>query len=135
VAAAASVLALVPVAVAAEQAKVKPPRSGKYEGRPGRLTIYTAGKSIELVSFHFKCRNTRGTTSLNGIPLKKSKRGYRFAIKAHGSVEYADQSAPENGVVDISGRFSRTGRSAKGSLKVRTARCGGTGRINWRAAR
>jgi hypothetical protein len=129
------VVALVPVALAAERAKVKPPRSGKYEGRPGKLTIYTSGKSIDLISFQFKCRTTRGTTSLNGIPLKRSKRGYRFAIKAHGSVDYADQSAPENGAVDISGRFSRTGRSARGSLRVRTARCGGTGRINWRAAR
>jgi hypothetical protein len=132
---AAGAVVLVPAAVATQQAKVKVPRSGKYTGKPGKLTIYTSGKSIDLVSFQFKCRNTTGTTSLNSIPLKKSKRGYRFAIKAHGSVEYADQGAPENGAVQISGRFSPAGSSAKGILKVKTRRCGSTGDINWRAAR
>jgi hypothetical protein len=134
-AATALAIALAPAAGAAQQAKVKVPRSGTYSGRPGQLTIYTSGKSIDNVSFHFKCHGTTGITSLNSIPLKKSKRGYRFAIKAHGSVEYADESSPENGAVEISGRFSRTGGSAKGFFKVRTTHCGSTGRVAWRAAR
>jgi hypothetical protein len=114
---------------------VKAPKSGVYEGRPGKLQIYISGKEIQLLSFEFKCGPTTGATSLNSIPLKRSKKGYRFAIKAHGNVTYRDDVPDENGAIEISGRFSRTGKSAGGTMRAKTPRCGGTGKLDWRAHR
>jgi hypothetical protein len=123
-------------AAAASAAKVKPPKSGsKFTGRPGEITAYISGRSIQLVAFSFKCRSTSGATSLTSIPLRKTKRGYRFGIHANGIVTYADDHADENGAISISGRFSRTGKSVAGKLRVKTPRCGSTGQLNWRAAR
>ena len=56
-----------------------------------------------------------GRTSLNSIKLKKTPKGYAFAIKAHGIVSYSDNQDDENGAIDISGRFSRTGRAPPAS--------------------
>jgi hypothetical protein len=119
---------------AAAAAKVKAPKSGMYHG-PGGLQMSISGKSVEIVAFEFACKNTKGATSLSSIALKKSPRGYRFGIKAHGIVSYRDNQPDENGAIDISGRFSRTGTSAAGTLRVKTPRCGGTGAIKWRAKR
>jgi hypothetical protein len=123
-------------AAAASAAKVKPPKSGsKFTGRPGGITVYISGRSIQLVAFSFKCRATSGSTSLSSIPLHKTKRGYRFGIHANGIVTYADDHADQNGAISISGRFSRTGKSVAGTLRVKTPRCGSTGDVKWRAAR
>jgi hypothetical protein len=117
-------------------AKVKAPMSGRtYSGRPGGIQLSISGKSIQIVAFRFRCHDTTAATSLTGIPLKKTSRGYRFAIKAHGIVSYADGKPDENGAVDINGRFSRTARSAGGALRVKTPRCGDTRRVDWRAHR
>jgi hypothetical protein len=117
-------------------AKVTAPKSGSmYHGRPGKLQIYISGKTIQIVAFQFQCKKTTGATSLSDIKLTKSRRGYRFGIKAHGIVTYRDDHADENGTISISGRFSRTAKSAGGSLRVRTPRCGDTGTIEWRAKR
>jgi hypothetical protein len=132
---AALAMALSPLALAAPAAKVNVPKSGKYTGKPGHITLFTNGKNIDLVSFSFKCHETSGATVLNDIPMKKSKKGYTFAIKAYGGVTYADEKDPDNGRIVISGRFSRTGKSAKGVLTVKTPRCGGSGTIKWHVAR
>jgi hypothetical protein len=116
-------------------AKVTAPKSGKWVGRPGKIEMYVSGRSIQLAAFSFKCHATSGRTSLNSVPIKKTKRGYTFGIKAHGSVTYADGQPDQNGALEFSGRFSRTGKSAAGVLKAKTPRCGGTGRIEWRAHR
>jgi hypothetical protein len=114
--------------------RVKAP-NGTYSGGPGKLTLLASGKSIDLAAFSFKCRATTGRTSLNGIKLKKTKKGYTFSIKTHGSVTYADDHADENAAVDMSGRFSRSGKSAVGYLRVKSPHCGNTGSIKWRARR
>jgi hypothetical protein len=132
-------LALIFVAAAATGASgaarhVKAP-NGTYSGGPGKLTLIASGKSIDLAAFSFKCRGTRGRTSLNGIALRKTKKGYKFSIKAHGGVTYADEHPDENGAVNMSGRFSRSGKSAVGYLRVRSPHCGDTGSVKWRASR
>ena len=122
----------------AARSRVKAPRSGKYSGRSAQkraVTVYVSGKSIELIAFSFKCKDTDGLTSLSSIPLKKSKKGYKFGIKAHGIVSYADGGTDENGSIEIHGRFGRTGRAAIGTFRVKTPRCGDTGAVKWSAKR
>jgi hypothetical protein len=137
--AAAATLAIVPTAAATttSTAKVRLPKSGQYSGSPrGKdLTLYVSGKSVELAAFSFKCADTVGRISLNGIPLKKTKKGYKFGVKAHGTISFSDGKPDENGAASISGRFARDGRSAKGVFRVRSARCHDTGTIKWTAKR
>ena len=128
-------LALTPAAVAAaHQPKVKAPKSGsEYDGNH-KLVIYISGKSIELVAFNFRCGDTTGRTSLNDIPLKKTKKGYRFAIKAHGSITFADGRPDENGAINISGRFGRRAKRVAGHFRVKSPSCGNTGVVAWKAS-
>jgi hypothetical protein len=134
--AAVAVLALVPAAEAAKQ-KVKAPKSGQYNGHPrGKdLMLFVSGKSIQLASFSFKCKGTSGRTNLDDIRLKKTSKGYRFALDAHGSISFADGQPDENGKVSISGRFTRSGKKPTGVFRVRSPRCGDTGNIKWSATR
>jgi hypothetical protein len=125
-------LALVPVAADATTA-VKTPKPGTWSGRPGKVIMSISGKSIDLVAFSFACGNASGRTTLNGIVLKKTAKGYKFAVKAHGNVSYSDGQPDENGSVELAGRFSRTGKSAGGTWRVKTARCGRTKTTKWRA--
>jgi hypothetical protein len=129
-------LALVPIADAAKPT-VKAPKSGQYNGHPrGKdLTLYISGKSIDLAAFSFKCADTSGRTSLNGIALKKTSKGYKFGLNAHGSITFGDDQPDENGKVSISGRFTRSGKKATGVFRVRSPRCHDTGNINWSARR
>ncbi len=118
------------------KAKAKAPLDGNFKGSAGRghkLTLSVSGRSILLAGFEFGCRGTEGATSLNDIPIKKTKKGFSFGIKAHGSITYADDSASENGAVSISGRFSKTGKSARGVLRVKSKRCHDTGSVKWSA--
>jgi hypothetical protein len=132
----AAMLALVPIAGAATQ-KVKAPKSGQYNGtaRGKDLTLIVSGKSIEIVAFSFACDGTAGRTSLDSIALKKTKKGYAFGIRAHGSITFSDNQPDENGAVDISGRFARDGKRASGVYRVRSPRCHDTGNIKWSAKR
>jgi hypothetical protein len=130
----AAALALVPLAADASTA-VKAPKSGQYSGRPGKLVLQVSGKSLDIVAFSFRCGSVSGRTALNSFPLKKTRRGYTFAIKAGGSIAYSDSQPDENGWVEISGRFSRSGRSAAGTWRVKSPRCGVTKKVHWRAAR
>ena len=133
-AAAAVTLAPAAAPVAASKPKVKAPKSGsEYDGNH-KLVLYISGKSIELVAFNFRCGETTGRTSLNDIPLKKTKKGYRFAIKAHGSITFADGRPDENGAVSISGRFGRRAKSVAGHFRVKSPSCGNTGVVAWKAS-
>jgi hypothetical protein len=115
--------------------RVKPPKSGQYKGARGTLLLFVSGKSIDIAAFDFDCGKATGRTSLNAIPLKWTRRGYKFDIDTHGNASYSDGQADENATVAFKGRFSRSGRSVRGSLRVRTPRCGDSGDVHWRANR
>jgi hypothetical protein len=117
---------------------VRAPASGKFTGQAGKgrkLTLWIAGKSVELVSFQFGCPGVLGTTNLDSIPLTKAKSGYRFAIKSYGGVTYSDGLRPENVAISIRGQFDRPGMSARGALSVTSHRCGTLRGIRWSARR
>jgi hypothetical protein len=112
---------------------VKAPKSGEYDGQTGQqrdITLVTSGSVIQLASIQFRCSDTvNGVTNLNYVAMKRTAKGYAFSIKAHGSVTYSDGRPDENAEVDLSGRFSRTGRTARGHIRVKSPRCGGTGPV------
>ncbi|HEY0633512.1 MAG TPA: hypothetical protein VGC98_15755 [Thermoleophilaceae bacterium] len=135
IAAAATLVPLVAAAPSVAVSKVKAPKSGTYTGYPGGMTLFVSGKSISFIGFSFKCGGSSGRTSLNDIKLKKAKNGYKFAIKAHGNVTYADDHPDENAAVNVSGRFSKTGKSSVGVFRVKSPRCGSTGDVKWKAFR
>ncbi len=117
---------------------VTPPRSGKYTGLARahrKLTLLISGRSVQLVAFQFKCGTVIGATGLDDIRLRKTSTGYRFGIRAHGSVTFSDNHPDENAAVDIVGRFSLNGRVARGTLRVRSPRCRDTGSVHWSARR
>jgi hypothetical protein len=138
----AATLAAAPAAVlpatAAAKKQVKAPKDGKYSGHAGTyktLALYVSGKSVQIVAWQFKCGNTTGSTSLSDIPLKKTKKGYKLKITAHGIVSYADNKPDENGTLKIQGRFNRVAKKISGVLSVKTPRCGPTGDLKWSAQR
>jgi hypothetical protein len=125
---------------AASGATYKAPKSGAgYTGpseHRGKVTLYVADrKTIQLAAIRFTCGHATGTTNLQDIRIKKTRRGYRFAIAAHGSVTFSDARDDENAAVSISGRFSRSARGVRGALRVRSPSCGSTGRLAWHARR
>lgn len=124
-------------ASAARAAKVRLPKSGQYQGSPrGKdMTIYVSGNEIQIVAFSFKCADSVGRTSLDSIKLKKTRKGYKFGLGAHGNISFEDGGPDENGKVAITGRFAADGRSARGTFRVRSPRCGDTGIVKWRATR
>ena len=114
-----------------EHPKVVTP-SGHYASR--RVDMFVDNRSIEVVGFTFDCRATTGRVSLNGLRLKKTRRGWRLpATLIYGSVTYADDHPDQNARLNVSGRFSRTGRSIRGSLRVKSPHCGDTGAHSWSA--
>lgn|SRR3954447_4354730 len=115
--------------------KVKAPKSGTYTGNPGAMTLYVSGKSVSLAAFSFKCGAAKGRTSVNAMKLKWTRKGYKFSLKGHGNVTYSDDQPDENAAVNISGRFSKTGKSSAGIFRVKSPRCGSTGDVKWRAFR
>ena len=124
-------------AQAAHASSVKAPKDGDYSGdteRGGKLSVNVAGKSIQIAAIQFKCHDTVGHTSLQDIPLKKTRRGYKFGIAAHSIVSYDDGYPDQNAPVEIWGQFFRGGKAAKGTLRVRAPRCG-TGLLGWRIRR
>ena len=132
-AAAAVTLAPAAAPVAASKPKVKAPKSGsEYDGNH-KLVLYISGKSIELAAFNFRCSDTTGRTSLNDIKLSKTKKGYKFGIKAHGIISFANGTPDENGAVNISGRFGRRAKTVAGHFRVKSPSCGDTGVVDWKA--
>lgn len=139
-------LVLAPAAAlsgAADAAKHKPstvkaPSTGKYKGFTAErleLTLYISGDSVELVAFGFKCGDAVGRTSLNDIMLRKSTGGYKFAIRAYGSVTFSDNRPDENAAFDIRGRFSRSAKTVTGLFRAKVPRCPDTRAVRWSARR
>jgi hypothetical protein len=110
-----------------------PPKDGLYGGK--RVTLSVSGTSIELAAIQFPCGEVTGRTNLNDIPLKKTSKGYAFFIRAHGNITYSDEQADENGLIQLSGRFARYGRSVVGHVRVDSRRCEDTGTLKWRSKR
>jgi hypothetical protein len=136
--AAAATAALVPVAAEGAKPKVKLPKGGSYSGSTvkGRaITLYVSGKSVQLAAFSFACRGADGRTSLNDIKLVKTRKGYKFAVKAHGNVSFSDGRPDENAKVNITGRFATGGAKATGAFRVKSLHCPDTGSIHWRVKR
>ena len=135
-----SACALVAVAMLAVPASAKAP-SGKFKGmteQQQNFTMSVAGKRVQYVTFTFVCEKEQavtGTVSLQDFPIKKRKRAYRFSFLAYGSMNYSDDQGYENGKVRMTGRFSKSGRSAVGTVSVQAARCGKSGTIDWQARR
>jgi hypothetical protein len=129
--------ALLPLGVAIAKDSVHAPKSGTYDGGTQQhkpITLYISRKSIDLAAFSFKCRGTEGQSGLNAIKLVKAKNGYKFSLKAHGSISFKDEQPDENGKIDIAGRFTKSGVKATGTLRVRSPRCQ-TGSLDWRVRR
>jgi hypothetical protein len=115
---------------------VKAPKSGQYDGKTRQqrgIQLYTSGSLIQFAVIQFKCGDTGadGVTNLNSVPMRRTAKGWAFSIKAHGSVTYSDGRPDENAEVDLSGRFARGGRTARGRIRVKSPRCGGTGKVRF----
>lgn len=117
---------------AADEQKVKVPRSGTWTG-PRKAVMIVSGKSIDLLAFNFPCRKTKGRTSLNDIALRKTSEGYKFSVSVHGNVSYQDEHVDQNGVISMSGQFNRRGTKVAGRFRVTTKHCGDTGKLDWSA--
>jgi hypothetical protein len=124
-------------ASAARAPKVRAPKSGEYKGSPrGKpMSLFVNGKQIDLAAFSFKCADTTGRTSIDSIPLKKTRKGYTFGLTVGASITFADGKPDENGKVTLAGRFAADGKSAKGTFRVKSHRCHDTGSIKWRVRR
>jgi hypothetical protein len=121
---------------------VTPPKAGAYTGSAGvgrDITVYVTGRasnrSISIVAFKFACGKVSGRTSLNDIPLTRTRLGYRFGIRANGLVTYLDGHTDENAAIQIRGRFNRRGTRAAGFLRVRAPHCRDTGQDYWSVRR
>ena len=110
------------------------PRPGTYRGGAGKrgtLSLYVSGRTIDLAAIKFGCGRTTATTALNAVAIKRVRGVYRFGIRAHGNVSYADDHIDQNGSISISGQFSSSGASARGTLRVRTPRCRKNKSVRW----
>jgi hypothetical protein len=124
-----------PTAAGAAQHRVKAP-DGEYGG-PHKLFMSVSAKTIDVLALNFPCGpgKGKGRMSLDDIALRKTSRGYKFSIKAHGIVGYSDGHPEENGVMSISGQFTRRAKSASGRYQAWSRRCGASGKLDWRAER
>jgi uncharacterized protein (DUF934 family) len=131
------VLPLAAISAAANGQTVKAPKAGsQYRGKaPRDVIIRIARRSIEIVAFSFPCGKASGRTALNGIKLKRTRRGFRFKTRAFGNVTYSDQHADENARIDLSGRFAPNAKTVRGHVRVKSPRCGTTGYLRLKAKR
>jgi hypothetical protein len=109
--------------------------SGRYDGKSAEqrpTTLIASGRSIDVASLVFSCGDATGTTNLDDVPLKLTRRGYAFDIRAHGGVTYSDDHPGENASVALSGRFAPGASKASGRFRVDSPRCGNTGWIAFR---
>jgi hypothetical protein len=133
-------VALAPGALGAQRPVVKAPSSGaKYTGVTDdkqKVSLFPSGKAVQIVAFDFVCvGKVVGSTSLEAIKLTRTDLGYKFSIRAHGIVSYKDGKPDENAAISLSGRFSRSGKSVTGRLRVRSPRCRSTAFHDWHAAK
>jgi hypothetical protein len=131
-------LAVLGALAAPADARQTPPRSGsQYAGTTEQrkpLTLAIAGRRVQIVGFSFDCRSAVGTTSLQDIRLRRTSRGYAFSLRGNGVVSFSDERPEQNARVSIYGRFSRSARSASGTLRVSAPRCD-TRSLTWSARR
>ena len=122
-------------ATAGAATTVKAPK-GTYEGAaPADALLQASKKSIAIAALSFRCGSkVYGRTSLNEIPVKKTDRGYRFSIVTKALASYTDESN-ENVTVELSGRFALNAKSVSGRIRVKSKKCGDTGRVKWSAAK
>jgi hypothetical protein len=144
----AAVLALVPVvalsaAAGASGDKITPPKAGaQYSGHTAqgrKLTLNIAdSKSVQIIAFKFTCGKVVASTSLTDIKISKPTKGkmfYRFSISAHSIVSFSDNGVDENAALVVKGIFSHDAKSVSRYVRIRSPRCGDTGRIKWKAQR
>jgi hypothetical protein len=132
--------ALVPGAWSATKPVVKAPSSGaKYTGVTDdkqKVSLSPSGKALQFFALDFVCvGKVVGSTSLEAIKLTRTDLGYRFSIRAHGIVSYKDGKTDENAAINVSGRFSRSGKTVAGRVRVRSPRCRSTAFHDWHAAK
>jgi hypothetical protein len=134
-------VAILPASTGAARTKVKPPKNGAtYSGMTAqkqRLSLRIQGRNIEIFTVKFICKDTTGRTSLQAIPLKKTKRGYAFDIMSYGIVTYGDtERTDENAQIRVAGRFgAATANRVTGQISIKTPGCGSTGTMEWHARR
>jgi hypothetical protein len=132
-----ALLVAAPLADGAKKPSVKRPKSGTWSGTTQQkkdITLYVSRNSVDLAAFTFRCQGADGRTSMNAMKLVKTTKGYKFSLKAHGSISFSDGQPDENGRVEIGGRFSVNGKTARGTFRVRSSRCH-TGVRTWNAKR
>jgi len=125
---------LAPSALGASQ--VHTPKRGQYVGETRQdreFTLYKARKRVSRVEFEFDCGFASGRSAVRRIKLHRTKRGYAFSFKGRRSVTYADGSSPQKASLSIAGRFARGGTKARGTLRVKSKHCGGSGKVRWSA--
>ncbi|HWT92303.1 MAG TPA: hypothetical protein VN238_04855 [Solirubrobacteraceae bacterium] len=126
-------LALSVAAGPAAAAEVRKPRAGTtYTGSPGKVELTVGTSGLDLVAFSVRCGTTTARAALNGVALKRTRRGYALAFRGRAGFTYADDEDGANGSVTLTGRFSTTAKSARGTVRVRVARCG-TRTLRWTA--
>ena len=128
----------IPWSAAYTSPQVRTPKSGQYGGSTAQgraLTLYLSTEYIQLADIQFACGTATGRTSVSGIEMKRTRRGYSFSIRANGIVTYSDDRPDENAAVAISGRFAPGGRRAAGRLSASTPSCGRSGRVRWAVQR
>lgn len=134
----AALAALLGLAVAAPTAGaggVAKPRSGTtYTGSPGKVELLTGASGLDLVAFTIRCGRTTARTVLNDVALRRTARGYAFSLRSGAGFTYGDDDNGANGSVTVSGRFSTTARTARGTVRATVKRCG-TQRLTWTATR
>jgi hypothetical protein len=129
-----------PATAGAKTAKVRlPAKNAKYTGataQQGRVVVQVSKdrKHVKLMVFEVACGDTVGTTGVQKLKLKKTKKGYTFGVGTPSTVLY-DDDTNEDGIVAVAGRFSKNAKVVSGQLRVKTDRCGDSGAVNWLAAR
>jgi hypothetical protein len=95
------------------------------------ITLLANGRSIDLATFTFRCGYADGRTNLNAVALRRTASGFAFSLEARGSVTYSDGYPDENAAISLSGRFNPAATRATGHIRVKSPRCGGTGRVSF----
>jgi carbon monoxide dehydrogenase subunit G len=136
VAAALLVASLLAVSTAGA-ARVKAPKRGQYVGQTHQkreFALYVAHRRVSRVTFEFDCTYLTGRATVRRLKLRHTSHGYRFAFHGRRAVSYADGQS-EKATLALTGRFAGGGRKAHGSVRVKSHRCGGSGRVAWTARR
>jgi hypothetical protein len=126
--------AALPGLAGGDEPRVKAPKSGSsYEGKTekGRaVALSIDGKAVGFFFAAFSCDGTIARMSIQDIPLKRTKHGYKFGIHAYAHVGFDDGAPEQDGPAIVWGRFGRQARRAAGHVSVGVQRCE-SGRLDW----